>query len=161
MRQGKRGKEEGGSFCLSDDDFFSLFLSFFLSLFLSFFLSFFLSVFLSFLFTVLYIISFLSFSSFFLSFFLSFSLSFFLSFFLTYFLSFLWFALSPFQVVLLGDLRDCALPGEEVDVTGVYSNNYDAGLNHQHGFPVFATLIEARWWLLKKKKKKKKKRQRE
>jgi DNA replication licensing factor MCM2 len=28
-------------------------------------------------------------------------------------------------------------------VTGIYCNNFDSSLNHQHGFPVFATVIEA------------------
>ena len=47
------------------------------------------------------------------------------------------------DVVLLGDLIDCARPGEQVEVTGVYKNNFDASLNTKNGFPVFATLIDA------------------
>lgn len=47
------------------------------------------------------------------------------------------------DVILLYDLIDSARPGEEVEVTGVYSNQYDAGLNLRQGFPVFATVIEA------------------
>ena len=47
------------------------------------------------------------------------------------------------DVVLIGDLIDSARPGEEIEVTGIYRNNFDASLNHLHGFPVFATLIEA------------------
>lgn len=47
------------------------------------------------------------------------------------------------EVILLWDLIDSAKPGEEVEVTGVYRNNYDASLNNKNGFPVFATIIEA------------------
>lgn len=47
------------------------------------------------------------------------------------------------EVILLWDLIDKAKPGEEVEVTGVYRNNYDAQLNNRNGFPVFATILEA------------------
>ncbi|KAF2455208.1 MCM2/3/5 family-domain-containing protein [Lineolata rhizophorae] len=47
------------------------------------------------------------------------------------------------DVVLLWDLIDSVKPGEEVAVTGVYRNNYDAALNGKNGFPVFATVLEA------------------
>mmetsp|Transcript_46997 Transcript_46997/g.111948 ORF Transcript_46997/g.111948 Transcript_46997/m.111948 type:complete len:925 (-) Transcript_46997:100-2874(-) len=47
------------------------------------------------------------------------------------------------DVILLGDLIDCARPGELVEVTGIYKNNFDASLNTKNGFPVFATVIEA------------------
>ena len=47
------------------------------------------------------------------------------------------------DVVLLDDLIDSAKPGEEVDVVGVYRHVYDVGLHRSHGYPVFATLIEA------------------
>ncbi|KAF4125977.1 DNA replication licensing factor MCM2 [Geosmithia morbida] len=47
------------------------------------------------------------------------------------------------EVVLLWDLIDKAKPGEEIEVTGVYRNNYDAQLNNRNGFPVFATILEA------------------
>jgi len=47
------------------------------------------------------------------------------------------------DVILLGDLVDAARPGEEVEVTGIFSNSYDAGLNSRQGFPVFATVLEA------------------
>jgi DNA replication licensing factor MCM2 len=47
------------------------------------------------------------------------------------------------EVILLWDLIDSAKPGEEVEITGVYRNNYDAALNNKNGFPVFATIIEA------------------
>ena len=47
------------------------------------------------------------------------------------------------EVILLWDLIDSAKPGEEVEITGVYRNNYDAQLNNKNGFPVFATILEA------------------
>lgn len=47
------------------------------------------------------------------------------------------------EVILLSELVDTAKPGEEVEVTGIYKNNYDGGLNAKNGFPVFATIIEA------------------
>ncbi|TBU53779.1 MCM-domain-containing protein [Dichomitus squalens] len=47
------------------------------------------------------------------------------------------------EVVLLWDLIDRAKPGEEIELTGVYRNNFDASLNSKNGFPVFSTIIEA------------------
>lgn len=47
------------------------------------------------------------------------------------------------EVILLWDLIDSAKPGEEVEVTGIYRNNYDVQLNSKNGFPVFATILEA------------------
>ncbi|KAF2487097.1 MCM2/3/5 family-domain-containing protein [Neohortaea acidophila] len=47
------------------------------------------------------------------------------------------------EVILLWDLIDSAKPGEEVEITGIYRNNYDAQLNNKNGFPVFATIMEA------------------
>ena len=49
------------------------------------------------------------------------------------------------EVILLWDLIDSAKPGEEVEVTGIYRNNYDAALNNKNGFPVFATVLEANY----------------
>eukprot|EP00002_Diphylleia_rotans_P025588 TRINITY_DN5063_c0_g1_i3.p1 TRINITY_DN5063_c0_g1~~TRINITY_DN5063_c0_g1_i3.p1 ORF type:complete len:1064 (+),score=262.09 TRINITY_DN5063_c0_g1_i3:63-3254(+) len=49
------------------------------------------------------------------------------------------------EVILLGDLIDSARPGEEIEITGIYKNNFDASLNKMHGFPVFATVIEANY----------------
>lgn len=47
------------------------------------------------------------------------------------------------EVILLWDLIDVAKPGEEVEVTGIYRNNFDISLNTKNGFPVFSTVIEA------------------
>ncbi|KAI8982192.1 MCM2/3/5 family-domain-containing protein [Mycotypha africana] len=47
------------------------------------------------------------------------------------------------EVICLWDLIDQAKPGEEIEVTGIYRNNFDASLSTKNGFPVFATIIEA------------------
>ena len=47
------------------------------------------------------------------------------------------------EVILLADLIDRAKPGEEVEVTAIYRNNYSGQLNNKNGFPVFATMLEA------------------
>jgi DNA replication licensing factor MCM2 len=47
------------------------------------------------------------------------------------------------EVILLWDLIDSARPGEEVDITGIYRNNFDLALNTRNGFPVFSTILEA------------------
>merc|ERR1719247_900332 len=47
------------------------------------------------------------------------------------------------EVVLLDDLTDCARPGEEVEVTGVYGYHFDQGMLEKSGFPVFSTVVEA------------------
>ncbi|KAF9888146.1 MCM DNA helicase complex subunit [Aspergillus nanangensis] len=47
------------------------------------------------------------------------------------------------EVVLLADLIDSAKPGDEIEITGIYRNSYDAHLNNKNGFPVFATIFEA------------------
>ncbi|KAG0052553.1 MCM DNA helicase complex subunit [Gryganskiella cystojenkinii] len=49
------------------------------------------------------------------------------------------------EVILLWDLIDSAKPGEEVEITGVYRNNFDVSLNSANGFPVFATILEANY----------------
>ena len=47
------------------------------------------------------------------------------------------------EVILLADLIDRAKPGEEIEVTAIYRNNYSGQLNNKNGFPVFATMLEA------------------
>lgn len=47
------------------------------------------------------------------------------------------------EVILLSDLVDIAKPGEEIEITGIYKNNFDGQLNVKSGFPVFATILEA------------------
>lgn len=47
------------------------------------------------------------------------------------------------EVLLFYDLIDCAKPGEEVEVIGIYKNNFNVALNIKNGFPVFFTVIEA------------------
>ncbi|OQV23933.1 DNA replication licensing factor mcm2 [Hypsibius exemplaris] len=45
------------------------------------------------------------------------------------------------ECILQGDLVDSVAPGDEIEVTGIYSNNYDGSLNTRNGFPVFATVV--------------------
>ena len=47
------------------------------------------------------------------------------------------------DAILIGDLCDSCKPGDEIDITGIYYNNYDGSLNTQNGFPVFATVLQA------------------
>ncbi|KAI0232086.1 DNA replication licensing factor mcm2 [Lamellibrachia satsuma] len=47
------------------------------------------------------------------------------------------------DAILLDDLADTCKPGDEIELTGVYHNNYDGSLNTANGFPVFATVIQA------------------
>ncbi|XP_019716079.1 DNA replication licensing factor MCM2 [Hippocampus comes] len=47
------------------------------------------------------------------------------------------------DAVLLADLVDSCKPGDEIELTGIYHNNYDGSLNVANGFPVFATVILA------------------
>lgn len=49
------------------------------------------------------------------------------------------------EVILLNDLIDCARPGDEIEVTGIYRHNVDPSINITNGFPVFATVIEANY----------------
>nr|KAF6423022.1 minichromosome maintenance complex component 2 [Rousettus aegyptiacus] len=60
------------------------------------------------------------------------------------------FVLGPFcqsqnqeDAILLADLVDSCKPGDEIELTGIYHNNYDGSLNTANGFPVFATVILA------------------
>lgn len=41
------------------------------------------------------------------------------------------------------DLVDTARPGDEVEITGIYTNKFDYTANVKHGFPVFQTIVEA------------------
>lgn len=54
--------------------------------------------------------------------------------------------------ILLADLCDQCKPGDEVEITGVYSNNYDGSLNTDQGFPVFATVIMVNHMVVKNSK---------
>ncbi|XP_069499475.1 DNA replication licensing factor MCM2 [Ambystoma mexicanum] len=47
------------------------------------------------------------------------------------------------DAILLSDLVDSCKPGDEIELTGIYHNNYDGSLNTANGFPVFATVIMA------------------
>ena len=47
------------------------------------------------------------------------------------------------DVILLEDLIDLARPGDEIEVTGVYTYSYDFNVNKKNGFPVFSTEILA------------------
>lgn len=47
------------------------------------------------------------------------------------------------DAILLADLVDSCKPGDEIELTGIYHNNYDGSLNTANGFPVFATVILA------------------
>ncbi|WAR25901.1 MCM2-like protein [Mya arenaria] len=49
------------------------------------------------------------------------------------------------DAILLDDLTDSCKPGDEIEMTGVYHNNYDGSLNTSNGFPVFATVIQANY----------------
>ncbi|XP_071485940.1 DNA replication licensing factor mcm2-like [Diadema antillarum] len=49
------------------------------------------------------------------------------------------------DAILLADLVDSCKPGDEIELTGVYHNNYDGSLNTANGFPVFATVIQANY----------------
>lgn len=53
------------------------------------------------------------------------------------------------EIILLHDLIDQARPGDEIEVTGVYTNNFEASLNRAQGFPVFSTHVEANHLLRK------------
>ncbi|XP_053325111.1 DNA replication licensing factor MCM2 [Spea bombifrons] len=47
------------------------------------------------------------------------------------------------DAILLADLVDSCKPGDDIELTGIYHNNYDGSLNTSSGFPVFATVIMA------------------
>ena len=39
------------------------------------------------------------------------------------------------DVILTGDLCDQVKPGDEIELTAIYSNSYDSSLNSKNGFP--------------------------
>ena len=47
------------------------------------------------------------------------------------------------EIILLHDLIDQARPGDLVEITGIYTNNFESSLNRANGFPVFSTYVEA------------------
>ncbi|CAD8203713.1 unnamed protein product [Paramecium octaurelia] len=49
------------------------------------------------------------------------------------------------EVIVLGDQIDIARPGDEIEVTGVYTQRYDYALNVKHGFPLYSTIIESNY----------------
>ncbi|XP_045465752.1 DNA replication licensing factor Mcm2 [Harmonia axyridis] len=51
--------------------------------------------------------------------------------------------------ILLADLCDRCKPGDEVDITGIYTNSFDNSLNTDNGFPVFSTVIFANHLVVK------------
>lgn len=56
------------------------------------------------------------------------------------------------DIIMLADLCDRCKPGDEIDVTGVYTNTYEGSLNTEQGFPVFATVILANHLIVKDSK---------
>jgi len=56
------------------------------------------------------------------------------------------------DAILLNDLCDSCKPGDEIDITGIYSNKFEGSLNKANGFPVFATVIIANHILKKDEK---------
>jgi DNA replication licensing factor MCM2 len=53
------------------------------------------------------------------------------------------------DIILLADLVDSCKPGDEIEITGIYTHNYDGSLNTANGFPVFVTVIHANYILKK------------
>lgn len=56
------------------------------------------------------------------------------------------------DAILLNDLCDSCKPGDEIEITGIYSNKFEGSLNKANGFPVFATVIIANHILKKDEK---------
>lgn len=54
--------------------------------------------------------------------------------------------------ILLSDLCDRCKPGDEIDLTAIYTNNYDGSLNTEQGFPVFSTVLLANYLFVKDSK---------
>eukprot|EP00347_Sterkiella_histriomuscorum_P014795 403359496 len=49
------------------------------------------------------------------------------------------------EIYLVNDQVDSARPGDEVEITGIYINQFDLIQNARYGFPVFNTIIEANY----------------
>ena len=49
------------------------------------------------------------------------------------------------EVLLFDDLVDTTRPGDEVELTGVYTSKYEVTANVKYCFPIFSTLIEANY----------------
>jgi len=47
------------------------------------------------------------------------------------------------EIILTNDLVDIARPGDEVEITGIYTSIFDTNTNIKTNFPVFNTFIEA------------------
>lgn len=56
------------------------------------------------------------------------------------------------DAILLNGLCDSCKPGDEIEITGIYSNKFEGSLNKANGFPVFATVIIANHILKKDEK---------
>jgi len=49
------------------------------------------------------------------------------------------------EVILQNDLCDTVRPGEQINVSGIYTHRFDTSLNASNSFPVFSTVIEANY----------------
>jgi DNA replication licensing factor MCM2 len=49
------------------------------------------------------------------------------------------------EAILVGDNIDRVKPGDEVEVTGIFTTRYESILNIKQGFPVFHTFIEVNY----------------
>ncbi|XP_068334856.1 DNA replication licensing factor MCM2-like [Pyrus communis] len=49
------------------------------------------------------------------------------------------------EVIVSNDLIDSALSGDEIEVTGIYTDKFDLSLNANNGTPEFATVVEANY----------------
>lgn len=47
------------------------------------------------------------------------------------------------EIIVTNDLVDTIRPGDEVEITGIFTSRYESSANIKHSFPVFTTLIEA------------------
>jgi DNA replication licensing factor MCM2 len=49
------------------------------------------------------------------------------------------------EVILYDDLVDTTRPGDEVEITGIFTSKYEVSANIKHCFPIFSTSIEANY----------------